>query len=280
MKTISFIICLSLQTIFGFSQNLILNSDFEEHGELKCDYWYDPCSHELTYICETVPPEPVCDVLFYQDAPPADGVWSIGVTGVGNSPPTTASTFITGLDGTKTYQLNVWMKDVGNAWGGIEIGTLSEGQYSTVKMISADTGDWKFYTANFMLSVEPLDSIQVKLWAFAAGPLFGIVNFDLVELILLDTLNNTLDVNKPGLRAFPNPSDEYFTIEIEGFPIEDYTITVFNVTGQPIQTIHTFNNTARIDPIIPQSGIFLYQVRRNRDQKVIGSGKFIMERKY
>ena len=280
MKTITIIISLSFLAVFGFSQNLISNSDFEFNGELLCDAWYDQCGHELTYICETNPPEPVCDVLFYQDAPAADGVWSIGVTGVGNSPPTVASTYITGLDGENSFQLNVWMKDIGNAWGGIEIGVLSEGQYSTVKNIPADTGDWKFYTFDFTLSIDPSDSIQAKLWSFAAGPMFGVVNFDLVELILLDTLNNTEDPEKPELSAFPNPFREYFIIEINHHPIEDFSITIFNATGQLIQTIHSFNNTARIEPTANQSGLFLYQVKRIRDQQIIGSGKFIMERKY
>lgn len=280
MKSITVIIFLSLLGIAGVGQNFILNSDFEENGQLKCDHWYDQCGQELTYICETNPPEPVCDVLFYQDAPSADGVWSMGVTGVGNSPPTTASTFITGLDGENTFQLNVWMKDIGNAWGGIEVGTLSEGQYATLKMIPADSGDWKFYTLNFTLSIDPSDSIQIKLWAFAAGPLFGVVNFDLVELILLDTLNNTLNPEKTALRAFPNPFNEYFIIEIHDRPIEDFTISIFSSTGQLVQTVQTLYNTARIEPITPQNGLFLYQVKRNRDQKIIGSGKFVMESKY
>ncbi len=275
MKTTSIIFMLSFQVIMGFCQNLILNSDFENNHQLYCDSWYDLCGQELTYICETNPPEPVCDVFFYQDAPPADGTWSIGVTGVGNSGPSSASAFVTGLDGTGNYQLNVWMKDVGNAWGGIEVGILSEGQFSSAKTILADSGDWKFYTTSFVLKIDPLDSIEIRLWAFAAGPSFGVINFDLVELIRLDTLNSILHHDKVEIRTFPNPCNDYFMIELNDQPIGHYIITVFNSVGYPVRTVHTDQNFVRIDVINNEKGLFFYQVKRALDQKIIGFGKII-----
>src|SRR5687767_10749921 len=242
MKTTIFIFILSFQGIMGSGQNLIVNSDFENNGQLLCDDWYDRCGQELTFICENNPAEPVCDVLFYQDAPPADGTWSIGLTGVGNSIPSTASTFVMGLDGTGNFQLNIWMKDAGNAFGGVEVGLLSGGQYFVVKMITADSGDWKFYTTNFALTIDPADSIQIRLWAFAGGPLFGVINFDLVELIQLDTLSSILHDDLVEIRTYPNPCNDYFIIEMNDQSAGPYTITVFNSFGYPVQTVHTDQN--------------------------------------
>lgn len=276
MKTIIVILILTFQGMIGIGQNLILNSDFENNGQLVCDSWYDRCDQELTFICETSPNEPVCDVLFYQDAPPADGTWSIGLTGVGNSLPATASTFVTGLNDTYNYQLNIWMKDAGNASGGVEVGVLSQGQYSVIKMIPADSDNWKFYTTSFVLTTDPLDSIQIRLWAFAAGPSFGVINFDLVELIQLDTLNSIPHVDNIEIRAYPNPCNDYFIIEMNDQPVSNYIITIFNSVGFPVQAIHTYQNNARIEISNGENGLYFYQVKGSPDQKIVGLGKIFM----
>lgn len=276
MKTTIVTFILSLQCIMGFGQNLILNPDFENNDGLFCDHWYDRCGEELTYICENTPPEPVCDVLFYQDAPPADGTWSIGITGVGNSVPGTASTYVTGLDGTSNYLLNVWMKDAGNAFGGIEVGVLSQGQYSTIKTITADSTDWKFYTAGFPLNLDPSDSIQIKLSAFAAGPLFGVIHFDLVELIQLDTVNSLFHVEKVDMKAYPNPCNDHFMIELNDHTLGDYTITLFNAIGRQVKTVHSHQKITTIDVMNDENGLFYYQAKRSPDQKMIGSGRIVM----
>ena len=276
MKTIMVMFVLFVTGITGYSQNLILNSDFEINTQLFCDHWYDRCGQELTYICDTNPTEPVCDVLFYQDAPPADGIWSIGLTGVGNSIPATASTFITGLEGKSNYQLNVWMKDVGNAFGGIEVAILSEGQFSIV--ILADSGDWKFYTTTFTVTMDPMDSMQIKLWAFAGGPSFGVINFDLVELIRLDTTNSIPHDDNIEIRTYPNPCIDYFIIEMNDYTNDHYVISIFNSVGHPVRTVHSYQNTARIEVMNEENGLYFYQVKRKRDQKIIGFGKIFMRR--
>ena len=276
MKTTPLIIILSFQVLAGFCQNLISNSDFENNGQLICDSWYDRCGKELTYICDTNSSEPLCDVLFYQDAPPDDGNWSIGLTGVGNSFPATATTFITGLDFIGNFQLNAWMKDIGNAFGGIEVGVLSEGQYTSAIMIQADSGDWKYYTNDIALTIDPSDSVQVRLWAFAGGPLFGVINFDLVELILLDSLNSINQYANIEMRTYPNPCNDYFMIEMNDQPIDEYIISVFNSGGLPVKTFHTNQPITRVDFKNEANGLYFYQVKRKRDQSVMGFGKVCM----
>src|SRR5687767_7007328 len=109
MKSYTFIVVCFLLINNSFSQNLVPNGDFETGGQLNCSGWYDGCGRELIYLCDAIEPDTLCDVMFYQDAPPLDGNWSVGVTGVGNSFPSSANTFITGESGTHIYQLNVWM---------------------------------------------------------------------------------------------------------------------------------------------------------------------------
>ena len=78
MKTLTLTIILTASTIIGgLGQNLITNSSFETSGQLNCQSWYDGCGQELTYFCDTITPDSVCDAWFAQDAPNVGGNWSI-----------------------------------------------------------------------------------------------------------------------------------------------------------------------------------------------------------
>jgi hypothetical protein len=277
---IHFSIFLFISTFsFGFSQNLISNSGFESNGQLVCSSWYDACQQELTYLCDTLQPGNPCNILFYKDTPPEGGVWSLGATGIGNSFPSTASTYITGQSGTNRYLLNIWMKDRGQAFGGVNIGIRSKGKYELEKTVPADSTDWAFYTVEDTLTLQPADSIQITLSAFAAGPAFGVIYFDQIEFILLDSLSSVQDDDHHQSKlvsVYPNPAIEHIFLDIRD-PNQEHNISMYTITGQLFQTLLTFDQSVTIDVKDWGRGPYFYRIERTTDGKCIGLGKFVVE---
>jgi len=279
MKHLLSIFPFLLCSVFGFGQNLITNSTFESNGQLNCASWYDACHQELTYLCDTLLPGNPCDIAFYKDTPPTGGVWSLGATGIGNGFPATASTYIAGQNGTHHYLLNVWMKDDGQAFGGTNIAIRSKGNSVIQKTIPADSPNWAFYSVKDTLTLLPTDSIQITLSAFAAGPSFGNIYFDQVEFILLDSLSALSDINHHPINlvsVYPNPAKEYITLTIQD-QNTDHTIYLYDVTGQPIQTLITSDQSIVVDMKDREGGLYFYRVERTKERLVIGDGKIIVE---
>ncbi|HJW30062.1 MAG TPA: hypothetical protein VJ508_12560, partial [Saprospiraceae bacterium] len=229
MRYFLFILSGWLIVITSRGQNLISNSDFEFNGQLDCASWYDACHQELLYLCDTLIPATPCDVQFHKDAPVTGGVWSIAVTGIGNGPASTASTYITGQSGTNQYLLNAWMKDAGNGWGGINIGTHKKGKYDLHKTVRADSSNWAFFSTLDTLTLESTDSIEITLWAFAAGPAFGDINFDQVKLFLTDSLSAipVTETSSPRIQVYPNPASQYITFDL-GADFKHYQVSIYN----------------------------------------------------
>lgn len=261
------------------SQNLVLNSNFETNGQLNCNDWYDGCQQALTYLCDTLQPGNPCDIQFVKDAPPGGGIWSLDATGVGNSFPTTASTYITGIDGTHFFLLKAWMKDPGPAFGGVTIGVHSKGKYELHKSIPTNGIDWTFYSAKDTLTLEPTDSIQISLSAFAAGPSFGDIYFDQVEYILLDSLTSVPAILQPEgnmVSIYPNPATDEITLDIAD-PNQEHTISFYSITGQLVRTLVTPDEHVIVDLKNFGNGVFFYNIERVKDRQRIGNGKFVVE---
>jgi len=260
-------------------QNLILNSNFETNGQLNCDGWYDGCQQALTYLCDTLQHGNSCDIQFVKDAPPGGGVWSLDATGIGNGFPATASTYITGLDGTHYFLLKAWMKDPGQAFGGVNIGIRSKGTYELHKTVPTNNFNWAFYSMKDTLTLESTDSIQISLSAFAAGPAFGDIYFDQVEYILLDSLTSVPVVVQPGLNMasiYPNPVNEFLTFRLQGQNVE-HSIYIYSLTGQLVQTVITSDQNIVVDANGWESGLYFYKVENTRDRRLIGAGKFLVD---
>jgi len=184
------------------AQNLISNPSFEISGQLSCISWYEQCGRELTFLCDTIFPDTVCGAQFYQDAPVGGGNWSLEIIGTGNNPPSYAETYITGQSGTHIYELSIWMKDSGDAFGAASINIISQGQLSSGKSVSADSVSWALFTLSDTLTLQPSDTIVVFLSVVAPGPLMGSIFFDLVELKKNDStlmlLTTTSDISCYG----------------------------------------------------------------------------------
>jgi hypothetical protein len=217
--------------------------------------------------------------MFYKDTPDNGGIWSLGVTGVGNSIPSSANTYITGQSGTNHYLLNVWMKDLGQAWGGVIIRKLSNGQIMSEKTVRADSADWTFYSVPDTMTLQPTDSIQISLWAFAAGPAFGNIYFDQVEYILLDTLSSLNDSDVAlfsKVSVYPNPTSQYITMKIRD-ENHEHNIWLYRETGEIVQKLVTSDQRVTIDMQHWESGLFFYCIERSKGGLRIGEGKFIVQ---
>jgi len=278
MRFLIFILSFVFSIHFGFGQNLVSNGDFEYNGTLNCATWYDRCEQELTYLCDTLIPGDPCDVGFYKDTPPPGGNWSIGLTGVGNSFPALANTYITGQSGTNLYQLNIWMKDPEQAFGGAHIGTLSNGKYTESKTVPAESEVWAFYSVLDTLKLQSTDSIQISLSAFAGGPAFGNIYFDKVELFLLDSLTSIANIDHPSnfVSVYPNPAIQYITLDIQDLN-KEHTIYLYNITGQVIQTLLTSDQSVTLNMKSWGSGLYFYRVERTKEKRPIDQGKFIVQ---
>jgi len=278
MRFLLFISSFVFSIPFGFSQTLNSNDDFEYNGTLNCATWYDRCEQELTYLCDTLIPGDPCDVGFYKDTPAPGGNWSIGLTGVGNSFPALANTYITGQSGTNLYQLNIWMKDPGQAFGGAHIGILSNGKYTESKTVSTESEVWTFYSVLDTLKLQSTDSIQISLSAFAGGPSFGNIYFDKVELFLLDSLTSISNIDQPSdyVIIYPNPTVQYIHLDIRDQNVE-HSLLVYSATGQLLQILETSDPTITIDMKAWGNGLYFYRVERTKERRCVGEGKIIVQ---
>lgn len=263
---------------FGYSQNLVTNPGFETNGQPNCSSWYDGCKQELTYLCDTLVPGNPCDISFAKDAPQGGGTWSLDATGIGNGFPATASTFITGQSGTNQYLFNIWMKDDGQAFGGASVRVLHKGSVMSEKSIQTAGMGWNFYSVKDTLKLDPTDTIEITLSAFAAGPSFGDIYFDEVEFILLDSLSAVSDLNISSnhVSVFPNPVIDFLTFKLEERNVE-HTIKIYSVTGQWVQTVISSDQNIIVDLNEKESGIYFYKVERTKERRLVGAGKIVVE---
>ena len=76
-----------------------------------------------------------------------------------------------------------------------------------------------------------------------------------------------------GLRAFPNPANEWFFVELPNADTE-MELTVFNLTGQLITKKHFVTNTA-LNAKEWQNGFYQWSVTENA--KPVAHGKFVVQ---
>ncbi len=90
---------------------------------------------------------------------------------------------------------------------------------------------------------------------------------------VLSILENSTQIN---ITTYPNPFNEYTTIEFENPNNNEFKLRIFNLQGQLVQTIDAFrNNQVRIDGNNLGNGIYFYQLLS--ENKTVGCGKLILE---
>ncbi len=279
MKTFLFTLALTTLTFFHCNaQNLITNPDFENSGQLDCQSWYDECGREMTFLCDTITPDTTCYAMFYQDAPPAGGSWSLGVTGVGNSPENYANTYISGHSGSHIYELKVWVKDIGYATGGAKLEIESQGHLSTHKYFMANQSDWSLYTLTDTLTLQPSDSLVISLYAIAAGPTTGNAYFDLVQLKVNDSLSGLPNLAEAGkeITPYPNPFTGYTVFNMPVEMHEAISFDLFDIQGRKIKSFQNISSKSfYLSSEGLSKGLYFYKIYCSKN--LLGIGKIVVE---
>lgn len=90
-------------------------------------------------------------------------------------------------------------------------------------------------------------------------------------------VNFSNQISLPDFKIYPNPATENITIEIADSKNENFTLTIYSLTGQLIKTIETNKNIVTIDNNNITSGLYFYQIHRANDKRLIGQGKLIIQ---
>ncbi|MFK7921888.1 MAG: T9SS type A sorting domain-containing protein [Bacteroidia bacterium] len=274
-----FLTVLALHLIFVpqiFSQNLISNPDFEINGERNCQDWYQENGDSLNCPCDSISSDTICG-RFYQNTPPNGNIWPWGMGAEGNYPPNRIQTYLTGLSGTNSYKLSIWMKlEEGNgAKGYAGISIKSQGQITLGPSVSGSARDWVKYTIIDTLSLQSTDTVIVSLIAAAAGPGWGTVLFDLVELTLVESLTSIdIPINlRPKVQVYPNPFENLATVEIVNNK-KPVTFQLYSLSGQLVRQIENVSGSIELQKGNLESGLYYFQAIE--EEEIIGNGRIII----
>lgn len=77
--------------------------------------------------------------------------------------------------------------------------------------------------------------------------------------------------------TYPNPASKSLTFSIKGIDFSKVEIEIFELTGQPVMTLHPDNIQFTIDVSSFKEGMYFYKVISS--EKVVKSEKFIIVKK-
>jgi hypothetical protein len=77
-----------------------------------------------------------------------------------------------------------------------------------------------------------------------------------------------------SLKLVPNPAGDYINLSFDGLDAQPYTLSVFNVLGQEVKTLHDIRlSQARLDVSGFKNGMYFVQLKK--EGQIVGSGKFL-----
>lgn len=277
MKNLFLTLIILANSLFGFGQNLIDNWKFQEDNmELKCTDWYNACGDELSVNCDTLTH---CQVKIYMDSPsfiPED-LWCLKLYG-GFPQPGFAETYITGQSGTKAYQLKYWMRSdptggIMPSFGYVSIGSGAQSQFIAHKSMEAATFAWMQFSFTDTLSLEPSDTLTVRLSSDMCDLCTSSVNFDFIELTVLDTLTSVRNIDPQEVKVYPNPASESVWFDIGDQFSGECSLAIYDITGQSILRSIRFRERITIDTHDFASGLYIYTIKSVAENEQIGKGK-------
>ena len=268
--TICIVIC-CLVSMSLYSQNLILNSSFEQNLKPYCEGWYSGCGKELC-----VDSLGGCSTQIYEDSPGDSLVdqWCLLI--YGNTWPFENYTdyYVTGRTGTFIYQMKLWMNTMHN-FGYGRLGVLDHGVFIQKDSVEDILQPWTEYIIEDTLTTSSTDTIVVRLAAGIGDFCFCDVYFDLVELTVLDSLSTKVETisNQDEISIFPNPVQDKLQIMTNSF--SRYRITILNSYGQSIME-NEFNGIESVFDLTDQSsGVYYYSISESKNSRILKSGKFV-----
>ncbi len=204
------------------STNLIQNSSFEINGQPTLASWTADTS-----LAKIV-----------QGAPLNGGSWSLQIMPGWVPQEGYAMTYITGQSGLGIYEMSVWCKSINHWAGNFEFGIRSNNTWVCFKRTYFDTTDWTEYSITDTLSLQPQDTIAVKLSAGITELANGSVLFDLVRLQKTRTITNVksksdyLPDKYELYQNYPNPFNPATKISYQ-LPVDSrVTIKIYDILGR------------------------------------------------
>lgn len=278
MKNLSLTLFILANSAFGFGQNLIDNWKFQEDNmELKCTDWFNACGNELSMDCDTITH---CGAQIYMDSPsliPED-LWCLKLYG-GFPQPGYAETYITGQSGTKVYELKYWMRSdptggIMPSFGHASIGFGAQSQFVASKSLEAATFTWMQYSFTDTLSLEPSDTLTVRLSSEMCDLCTSSVNFDFIELTVLDTVTSVKNIDPEEVKTYPNPATESISFDLANQFSGECLLAIYDITGKSIFRSVRFRERVTVDTQDFASGLYIYTIQSIADNLQIGNGKF------
>lgn len=99
---------------------------------------------------------------------------------------------------------------------------------------------------------------------------------DTVTVTVLPLGINTIAQGIGQMRIYPNPFQDFTTIEIENFNNENYTLNIYNYMGQLVSSINnTKSGKIRIEKRNLTSGLYFLELKNN--QRIMEIGKMMIE---
>lgn len=87
---------------------------------------------------------------------------------------------------------------------------------------------------------------------------------------------NDINATAPNVSVYPNPMQQYISVNVGGIEGKEYQFRVSNIIGQHIQTITgTTGTTLKVDRANLSTGLYLYEVIMNDER--VKQGKFVVQ---
>ncbi len=271
MKYTLCIILYCLSSLSLYSQNLVLNSSFEQSLQPYCEGWYNDCGKEIS--CD---PTGDCNTQIFKDSPGDSLVdqWCLLIYGHSFPFETPVDYYITGKTGTFVYQLKFWMNTLHmNGYG--RLGILDHGVFVQKDSVEDLLAPWTEYILEDTITTTVTDTLVVRLAPGIGDFCLCDVYFDQVELTVLDSLSTQVEpVSDPAeIKVFPNPAED--DVQIVGLPLSQSVITILNTCGQILEMRETNGNTITIDLSSLPSGIYYYIITEGNNSRIWKTGKLV-----
>jgi len=272
VQRIFFILFIISIAISAQSQNLILNPSFEQNNLPYCKGWYDSCGSEFVQQCDSMN---YCgSIIIHESAPVINsGEWCLEIFGsIPNSG--YAETYISGQKGTNVYQLKFWLETehfIGEAY----IGPMRNRAFVDSNSFVVFGQPWAEYRLLDTITTNVTDTIGVRLTASIGDFCLCDVEFDLIELTIIDSLSTGIASPDSYVlhTVFPNPFEDKFSIQVPGY--SGFNVTIFDITGKVVQRVKSSSDLVNVNMPGEMAGIYFYQLTSGDQNEIIGRGKLI-----
>ncbi len=256
------------------SQNLILNPSFEQNGQADCTGWYPVCDAPFHVTCDSTFG---CGVMIIKESTPDSlgGAWCLQT--YGNFPfPGAVITYITGRTGTFIYQLKFWMKSE-HFISEVYLGVIKDQVFTEPSFFTNYTQPWTLYTIRDTITTSVSDTIGVQLGSAIGDFCICDVEYDQVELTVIDSLSTGIaaQLNKTKYEIYPNPFKDILTVSAPGS--NGFILAVFDLNGKQIKSGKSSTDIINLDMTSIPQGIYYFRLNPINNVMLPCHGKIIKQ---